>query len=87
MNSKRGLISTPAVELWNLGVEFSKFELLNSTPKFQNSTAGVEISHFEFINLRSQCNAGKSGKNLVIELVKLVTNSMLANSVTLFVYV
>ena len=38
-----GLISTPAVELWNLGVEFSKFELLNSTPKFHNSTAGVEI--------------------------------------------
>ena len=43
-----GLISTPAVELWNLGVEFSKFELLNSTPKFKNSTTGVEISHFEF---------------------------------------
>ena len=45
---QRGLILTPAVELWNLGVEFSKFKLLNSTPKFQNSTAGVEISHFEF---------------------------------------
>ena len=42
------LISTPAVKFWNLGVEFSKFEMLNSTPKFQNSTAGVEISHFEF---------------------------------------
>ena len=39
-----GLNSTPAVEFWNLGVEFSNSNLLNSTPKFHNSTAGVEIS-------------------------------------------
>ena len=43
LNSK-WLISTPAVEFWNLGVEFSNSNLLNSTPKFHNSTAGVEIS-------------------------------------------
>ena len=43
LNSK-WLISTPAVELWNLGVEFSISNLLNSTPKFHNSTVGVEIS-------------------------------------------
>ena len=42
------LISTPTVKLWNLGVEISKFEMLNSTPKFHNSAAGVEISHYEF---------------------------------------
>ena len=45
------LISTPTVELWNLGVEFSKFEMLNSTPKFHNSTAGVEISLSSILDL------------------------------------
>ena len=43
LSNRHSLISTPAVKLWNLGVEFSNSNLLNSTPKFHNSTAGVEI--------------------------------------------
>ena len=50
------LISTQAVEFWNLGVEFSISNLLNLTLKFQNSTAGVEINLISILDLYTANN-------------------------------